>query len=238
MSVHVFRVAVTIAACVILGPAASATAEPGVPPAPPPPGCPDVQVLFARGTTEPPGLGAVGDAFVDDLKSRVAPKSVAVYPVNYPASPDFPTALQGVVDASTQIQNTANACPKTSMVLGGYSQGAAVMGFVTSEVIPDGVTAADVPAVMPPTVADHIAAVALLGTPSDRFMGVINQPTIKIGSLYQPKTVELCVPGDFVCSPGNDIGAHARYISDGLVDQAADFAASKVAEHPESEPAR
>ncbi|MHA0284870.1 cutinase family protein [Mycobacterium sp. C3-094] len=238
MSVHVFRVAVTIAACVILGPAASATAEPGVPPAPPPPGCPDVQVLFARGTTEPPGLGAVGDAFVDDLKSRVAPKSVAVYPVNYPASPDFPTALQGVVDASTQIQNTANACPKTSMVLGGYSQGAAVMGFVTSEVIPDGVTAADVPPVMPPAVADHIAAVALLGTPSDRFMGVINQPTIKIGSLYQPKTVELCVPGDFVCSPGNDIGAHARYISDGLVDQAADFAASKVAEHPESEPAR
>ena len=124
------------------------------------------------------------------------------------------------------------------MVLGGYSQGAAVMGFVTSDAIPDGVTAADVPPVMPPTVADHIAAVALLGTPSDRFMGVINQPTIKIGSMYQPKTVELCVPDDFVCSAGNDIGAHARYISDGLVNQAADFAATKVAEHPETQPTR
>ena len=237
ISVHAFRVAVTIAACLVLGPAASAVAQPDAPPLPPP-GCPDVQVLFARGTTEPPGLGAVGDAFVDDLKSRVAPKSVAVYPVNYPASPDFPTALQGVVDASTQIQNTANACPKTSMVLGGYSQGAAVMGIVTSDVIPDGVTDPNVPQVMPPAVANPVAAVALLGTPSERFMGVINQPAITIGSLYRPKTVELCVPDDFVCSAGNDIGAHARYISDGLVDQAADFAASKVAEHPESQPTR
>lgn len=189
-------------------------------------------MLFARGTTEPPGLGAVGDAFVEDLKARVAPRSVAVYPVNYPASPDFPTAVQGVVDASTQIQHTANSCPKTAMVLGGYSQGAAVMGFVTSEAIPDGVAAADVPPIMPAAVADHVAAVTLLGTPSDRFMGVINQPSVEIGSLYAPKTVELCVPEDFVCSTGNDIGAHARYVSDGLVDQAADFAASKIAERP------
>ncbi|TRW76985.1 cutinase family protein [Mycolicibacterium sp. 018/SC-01/001] len=194
-----------------------------------------MQVLFARGTTEPPGLGAVGDVFVDDLKQRVAPKTVGVYPVNYPASPDFPTAVQGVVDASTQIQNTANACPKTSMVLGGYSQGAAVMGFVTSDAIPDGAPA-DVPQIMSPSIANHVAAVTLLGTPSDRFMGVIKQPTVKIGSLYAPKTVELCVPNDFVCSDGNDIGAHARYIPDGLVDQAADFAASKIADHSANQP--
>ena len=211
---------------------------PGPPPlaaplaAPPPPGCPDVQVLFARGTTEPPGLGAMGEAFVDDLKTRVGPRSVAVYPVDYPASPDFPTALQGVVDASTQVQKVAAACPDTHMVLGGYSQGAAVMGFVTTELIPDGVSASEVPQPMPPDIANHIAAVALLGTPSDRFMNVIKQPEVKIGPLYQPKTIELCVPNDFVCSPGNDIGAHARYISDGLVGQAADFAASKIVTSP------
>ncbi|BBX67344.1 cutinase [Mycolicibacterium psychrotolerans] len=198
----------------------------------PPPGCPDVQVLFARGTTEPPGLGAMGEAFVDDLKARVGPRSVAVYPVDYPASPDFPTALQGVVDASTQVQKIAAACPDTHMVLGGYSQGAAVMGFVTTELIPDGVSASEVPQPMPPDIADHVAAVALLGTPSDRFMNVIQQPAVKIGPLYQPKTIELCVPDDFVCSPGNDIGAHARYISDGLVGQAADFAAGKIAASP------
>lgn len=197
------------------------------------PGCPDVQVVFARGTTEAPGLGAMGQAFVDDLQTRVGNKSVGVYPVDYPASPDFPTAVKGITDASTHVQQIATNCPATKIVLGGYSQGAAVMGFVTTELIPDGVSVSEVPQPMTPEVADHVAAIALLGTPSERFMSVIKQPPVKIGSLYQAKTIELCVPNDFVCSAaGNDIGAHARYISDGLVVQAADFAASKLAESP------
>jgi cutinase len=29
---------------------------------------PDVEVLFARATTEPPGVGQVGQAFVDSLR--------------------------------------------------------------------------------------------------------------------------------------------------------------------------
>jgi hypothetical protein len=33
--------------------------------------CPDVQVVFARGTGEPPGAGRVGDAFTDSLRSLV-----------------------------------------------------------------------------------------------------------------------------------------------------------------------
>lgn len=196
----------------------------------PAPGCPDVEVVFARGTTEAPGLGAMGQAFVDDLRSRLGGKTVGVYAVDYPASPDFPTAVEGITDASTHVQEMAMNCPDTKLVLGGYSQGAAVMGFVTTELIPDGVTASEVPAPMPPDIANHVSAVTLLGTPSDRFMNVIKQPAVTIGPLYEPKTIELCVPNDFVCSPGNDIGAHARYVSDGLVMQAADFAAGKVAE--------
>lgn len=196
------------------------------------PGCPDVEVVFARGTTEAPGLGAMGQAFVDDLQTKLGNKSVRVYAVDYPASPDFPTAIQGITDASTHVQEIATNCPETKLVLGGYSQGAAVMGFVTTELIPDGVSASEVPQPMPADIANHVAAVTLLGTPSERFMGVIQQPPVKIGTLYQPKTIELCVPNDFVCSAGNDLGAHARYISDGLVTQAADFAASKLAETP------
>ncbi|MCV7181231.1 cutinase family protein [Mycolicibacterium murale] len=219
-------------------PVASMPVDPAAPPpalpvaAPAPPGCPDVQVVFARGTTEPPGVGAMGQAFVDDLRARVAGKSVGVYPVDYPASPDFPTGVQGVVDASTHVQEIAMNCPDTQMVLGGFSQGAAVMGFVTNEIVPEGVTASEVPAPMPSDVADHVAAVALLGTPSDRFMNMIQQPSVSIGPLYQPKTIELCVPNDFVCSEGGDLGAHGRYISDGMVVQAADFAAAKLAGEP------
>jgi cutinase len=44
--------------------------------------CPDVQVVFARGTGEPVGVGRVGDAFVDALRPLVPGKSVAVDAVN------------------------------------------------------------------------------------------------------------------------------------------------------------
>jgi hypothetical protein len=33
--------------------------------------CSDVEVVFARGTAEPAGVGRVGQAFVDDLKSQL-----------------------------------------------------------------------------------------------------------------------------------------------------------------------
>ena len=225
------RPALALAAGVLIG---ALTAPPAFAQPPAPPGCPEVEVVFARGTTEAPGLGAMGQAFVDDLQTKLNGRSVRVYAVDYPASPDFPTAIEGITDASTHVQEVAMNCPDTKLVLGGYSQGAAVMGFVTTELIPDGVTASEVPAPMPADIADHVAAVTLLGTPSARFMDVIKQPPVTIGALYQPKTIELCVPNDFVCSPGNDLGAHARYIADGLVMQAADFAVEKLAETPAS----
>ena len=132
--------------------------------------CPDAEVVFARGTTEAPGVGPTGEAFVDSLRSRVGAKSVGVYAVDYPATTDFPTAVDGITDARAHILATASNCPHTKMVLGGFSQGAAVMGFVTANVVPDGVSASDVPAPLPPDAANHIAAVALFGKPSTRFM--------------------------------------------------------------------
>src|ERR1700761_1047947 len=42
--------------------------------------CPDVQVVFARGTGEPPGVGPTGQAFVDSLRTRVGGRSLEVYP--------------------------------------------------------------------------------------------------------------------------------------------------------------
>ena len=46
--------------------------------------CPDAEVIFARGTTELPGVGPTGEAFVDSLRSQVGAKSVGVYPVELP----------------------------------------------------------------------------------------------------------------------------------------------------------
>ncbi len=190
--------------------------------------CPDVEVVFARGTTEPPGVGRVGQNFVDTLRSHVGTKSLGVYPVNYPATTDFPTAVDGISDAGTHVEHMAAACPKTRMVLGGYSQGAAVMGFVTESAVPDGVHLVQALQPMPSEVSSHVAAVALFGKPSSQFMSIINEPPVAIGPLYAAKTIDLCVPGDPVCSGAGNPAAHRQYVEAGMVDQAADFAASRL----------
>jgi cutinase len=188
-------------------------------------------VVFARGTTEDPGLGPTGQAFVDSLRPRLGTRSMNVYPVDYPATLEFKTAVDGIRDASAHIRSTVASCPNTKMVLGGFSQGAAVMGFVTSSVIPDGAPDG-VPNPMPPDVADHVAAVALFGKPNDRFMSAIHQPPVAVGPLYEGKTIDLCVPDDLICSRGTDFNAHTQYAEDGLVDQAATFTAGHLPTAP------
>ena len=188
--------------------------------------CPDVEVVFARGTNEPPGVGDTGQAFINALRSRLGDRSLGVYAVNYPASLDFPTAADGVIDASSHVQTMAANCPATEMVLGGYSQGAAVIGYVTSDAIPDGyIPPPGITGPMPAPVADHVAAVALFGRPSNGFLNRFGAPPITIGQLYKDKTIDVCAPGDPICSvDGNDNAAHALYASDGMDGQAVDFA--------------
>ncbi len=74
--------------------------------------CADIQVVFARGTGEPPGPGLVGQAFVDSLRSRVNGKSVVVYAIDYPASYDFLRAVDGANDARQFVESTAASCPR------------------------------------------------------------------------------------------------------------------------------
>lgn len=221
---HVLGVAMVTTGALISAPVASAEPLPVIAS----PTCPDVEVVFARGTGEPPGLGGVGQAFVDSLQSKVGAKSVGVYPVNYPATIEFSRAVDGINDAAAHIQATATNCPKTKIVLGGFSQGAAVAGFVTSDVVPPGAADSGVTGPLPPAVADHVAAVTLFGKPSPRFMGFVNEPNIVIGPLYAGKTLDSCVPGDPICSDGGDFALHNAYIPDGLVDQAATYAVGRI----------
>lgn len=190
--------------------------------------CPAVEVVFARGTFAPPGLGSIGDDFVNDLRSKLGNTSLGVYAVVYPASTDFPTAVEGIRDAASHIEATAANCPNTKMVLGGYSQGAAVMGFVTDSAVPSGIDPARVPQPMPASVADHVAAVTLLGKPDAKFMSEIKQPSVTVGPLYAGKSLELCAPGDPICSDGKDGAAHSSYTSIGLTERAAAFAAGRI----------
>ena len=178
--------------------------------------CNDIEVVFARGTSELPGIGRVGEAFVGDLAARVGNRSVGVYGVNYPASYDFLTAADGANDASAHIQNVVNNCPGTRLVLGGYSQGAAVMDIITSVPFP----AIGFTNPLPPDAPNRVAAVAVFGNPTNKIgLPMTSSP------VYGTRAIDLCNVGDPVCSDGNDVPAHRSYGPDGLTGQAAAFVA-------------
>jgi cutinase len=166
--------------------------------------CPDVEVVFARGRIEPPGVGAVGDALVNSLRSKTS-RSVGVYGVNYPADLD---AGSGANDISNHARSMASSCPNTRMVIGGYSLGA---------------TAADLAARtrLPPNVAQHIAAVVLFGNAANR---------LGPAPLFAGRTIDQCANGDPICGRGFNWDSHLQpsYIGSGLVDQAASFVAGRI----------
>ncbi len=196
--------------------------------------CPDIEVVFARGTAEPPGVGGTGQAFVDSLRSRIGWRTLGVYAVNYPASndfasPDFPrTVVDGIRDASNRVQVMSVICPNTRLVLGGFSQGAMVSGFVTGDAVPQGATPAPMPPALAPEVADNVAAVVLLGKPSGPFLQKYAMPPVVTGPLYAARTIELCAAGDPVCGPGGNTTAHGSYPFNGMVEQGAGFAATHL----------
>ncbi|MEW5809273.1 MAG: cutinase family protein [Actinomycetota bacterium] len=201
-------------------------------------GCPDVEVVFARGTSEQAGVGGVGQAFVDAVRAQAAPRSVGVYAVNYAAANNFDqrediarTVIDGVRDEADHVQSMAADCPDTRMVLGGYSQGAVVSGFTTSDTVPAMIPTAVAPRPMPPEVADHVAAVVLFGTPSGEFLDRYGAPAITIGSRYADKTLQLCAQGDTICSGAPDGGptvAHALYSVNGMVNEGAAYAVGRL----------
>lgn len=164
--------------------------------------CPGAEVVFARGREEPPGVGAVGDAFVNSLRGKTR-MSVGVYGVNYPANI---TTLTGAGDMVAHANFMAGSCPNTRLVLGGYSLGAEVVDRVTW-------------GGLPPATDQHVAAVVLFGNGSRR-----------LAPAFAGRTIDQCAQGDPICGRGTSWPAHLQpsYIGSGLVDQAASFAAGRL----------
>ena len=167
--------------------------------------CPDAEVVFARGRFEPPGVGAIGDAFVNALRSKTA-RSVGVYGVNYVADLD---AANGARDIGAHVRSMARDCPNTRMVVGGYSIGA---------------TAADLFAranSLPPDINRHVAAIVLFGNGTRR---------LGPAPAYAGRTIDQCADGDPICGRGLNWDSHLQpsYLGSGLVDQAASIVAGKL----------
>jgi cutinase len=203
---RVFRLAaaVPIAVAMVIAPAAMPFSTTALLPSASA-ACPDVEVVFARGRQEPPGVGAVGDAFVNALRSKVG-LSVGVYGVNYPADLD---AASGARDIGDRVRSMASSCPNTRMVLGGYSLGATAADLMTRANR------------LPPGVSEHVAAVVLFGNGGKR---------LGPAPAYADRTIDQCADGDPICGRGMNWPSHLQpsYLGSGLVDQAASIVAGRL----------
>ncbi len=208
-------VAAVVLAAMIGGPVPKAGAD----------DCPNVELVFARGTAEPPGMGRVGDALEAALRPALGARSLGVYPVNYAASYNFLTTADGANDARDHIAWTADQCPKTRIVLGGFSQGAAAVSMLAG-VPPLGDRIGDFGSApqLDPVLAQKVAAVAVFGNPGIRF----NVPLSSTGQ-FAGRAIDLCSPGDPVCTVGGrDRLAHSDYEAPPYPGQAAGFIAGRV----------
>lgn len=181
--------------------------------------CPGAEVVFARGREEPPGVGLIGDAFVNSLRAKTR-VPLGEYGVNYPADVD---PAKGANDMSAHVQQMAKHCPETREVLGGYSLGAVAADLVIAETKP----AFGFTNPLPPGADQHVAAVALFGNGTQRVLG----PVPGFSPAFAGKTVEECAPGDPICGGGDphwQSHLQPSYINSGLVDQAAAFAAARL----------
>ena len=212
---HLIHALVAATALSAFGPAVAAQAAP----------CPDVQVVFARGTSEPAGVGRVGQALSSRLAEQLGGRTMGVYGVNYPATYDFRAAADGAVDATNHILGLSQLCPDTRFVLGGYSQGAAVVDMLLG-IPPLGDRVGDVGSAppLPFSVADKIAAVAVFGNPAAKF----GNPVSMAPAPFAGKGIDLCADGDPICSRGRNPFAHTSYEKTDMVGQAAGFVAARL----------
>lgn len=184
-------------------------------------GCVDYDVSFARGTGEEPGVGSVGEAFIEAFRSRAVGKSIDVYAVDYPASldPNLSQTGSGTNDLSTHIQRTATRCPSSKFVVGGYSQGAAVVDMLLSaNPLRDAYVRP-----LPGGFDQKISAVALFGNPATGQLRP-NDLDLSIRNDLQSRVINLCNPRDIACDPaGGGLESHLTYSTDGSAELAAQF---------------
>jgi len=165
-----------------------------------PTGCADLEIIAARGTSEPGNLGVVvADPLVARVKRDLPGVKVRGYPVQYNA--DLFGASTGVADVKSRLTKENTECPNQKYVLVGYSQGGMVISSSLS-----GIPAAIVP---------KIVAVVLYGAGDGS----------SVSAKFKSKTLANCAPGDFACtgsgSPANNgpyctVG-HVSYNTEGTV---------------------
>jgi len=178
-------------------------------PKPPKDGCADLQLVIARGTTEP---GTFGQIVGDPLYAAVLAKvdkhtTVSAYAVQYPASFACNSESIGVTDVVNHLRSEVSRCPKEVFALVGYSQGADLMHNATIALNAI------------PNIASKVIALTMFGDPGNRGPNVpspLGGITLPFPAQFANKLKENCAQGDPICSfSGTSVAAHLSYSSPG-----------------------
>ncbi|GKU00712.1 hypothetical protein FLAG1_02281 [Fusarium langsethiae] len=170
--------------------------------------CKDVTVIFARGTTEAGNVGtAAGPPFFKALGEKIGQDKLAVQGVDYSASVAGIMQMgdkAGSEKMASLVTEAAKKCPKTKIVMSGYSQGAMLV-HNAARALPAETTA-------------KVAAVLNFGDPFQKQA---------IQGVSADKVKIICHAGDGVCAGTAAITPdHLTYGKDAAA--AAEFVASKV----------
>lgn len=89
--------------------------------------CAPIHLVVARGSTEPPGLGVLESLVNIIVKANPSATSEAIV---YPADLDdyVASVINGTAAVKKQVTAYVERCPRSKIVLIGYSQGAHVIG--------------------------------------------------------------------------------------------------------------
>ncbi|CAI7639601.1 unnamed protein product [Penicillium discolor] len=153
-------------------------------------GCKEYTFIFARGTTEIGNMGTViGPPLAKELNSLTGNK-VTVQGVDYPADAagNVVMGAAGGPAMAKLVKQALSQCPKTKVLLGGYSQGAMVVHKAASSLS-----------------AGQITAAVLFGDPLK---------AESVGQVSGDKVKEFCHLGDPVCLNGVNGMAHLTYGTD------------------------
>ncbi|ROT41149.1 cutinase-2 [Sodiomyces alkalinus F11] len=176
-------------------------------------GCRPIIMLFARGSTEIGNMGTVcGPPTANSLKANFGAENVAVEGIEYAAALST-NALPGGADPRgvremERLIARANAeCPDSLLVVGGYSQGAAVTHRAVES--------------LPQAQKDQIAAAFTFGDTRNR------QDRGQIPNFPPEKTNIICNTGDAVCS-GTLVITPAHFAYGSRVDEQVAFITSRL----------
>jgi cutinase len=188
--------------------------------------CPELAVIFARGTAEPGNMGFLaGPPFATALENYInstssttklsssssappppaatnpAPPKMAIQGLDYAATASSALLLGGSPSGALALARLANtthaACPSTRLVLSGYSQGAAVVRSALADHLQGGGSAATLAAV---------SSVVLFGDPRNG---------TAVPGIDPARLFVACHAGDVICEGGTLVlPQHLNYSGD------------------------